>query len=82
MARAKEDILAKLQEQMEFLLSSLRSFYAGEFAESVRIATILRVLVYESGMCKPLLKQARPNGLELPIWRTLGSGPARNKSSA
>jgi hypothetical protein len=24
------------------------------------------VLVYESGRCKPLLKQAKPNGLELP----------------
>jgi len=79
MARAKEDILAKLREQMEFLLSSLRSFYAGEFAESVRIATILRVLVYESGMCKPLLKQARPNGLELPILENVGEWPGQEQ---
>ena len=75
MVRPKENVLAKLREQMEFLRSSLRGFYAGEFSESVRIATIVRVLVYESGMCKPLLKQARPNGLELPILNcTSGSG--------
>lgn len=67
MARAKEVVLAKLKEQMQFLRCSLRAFYDGDFAESVRIATVLRVLVYESGQCKPLLRQVQPNGLDLPI---------------
>jgi hypothetical protein len=57
---------------MGFLRTSLRAFYAGDFAESVRIATIIRVLVHESGMSKPLLKQAKPNGLELPILEHVG----------
>jgi len=52
---------------MQFLRTSARAFYAGDFAESVRIATILRTLVHETGRCKPLLKQARPNALDLPI---------------
>src|SRR6266478_10067419 len=70
--RPKENVLAKLREQMEFLRTSLRAFYAGDFAESVRIATVLRVLAHESGMSKPLLKQAKPNGLELPILEHVG----------
>jgi len=65
--RLKDNVLAKLREQMDFLRTSLGAFYAGDFAESVRIATAIRVLVHETGMCKPLLKQAKPNGLELPI---------------
>ena len=67
MARDKENILARLKEQMEFLRTSLLAFYEGNFAESVRIATIIRVLVHETGSSKPLLKQATPNGLQLPI---------------
>ncbi len=67
MPRPKENVLAKLKEQMQFLRTSLRTFYEGEFAESVRIATIIRVLVHETGRSKPLLNQARPNGLDLPI---------------
>ncbi len=67
MARPKENVLARLKEQMGFLRTSLCAFYDGNFAESVRIATIIRTLVHESGKSKPLLKQAQPNGLELPI---------------
>jgi hypothetical protein len=67
MARPKENVLAKLKEQMQFLRSSLCTFYEGNFAESVRIATIIRILVHETGISKPLLKQAQPSGLDLPI---------------
>ena len=45
----------------------MRAFYEGNFAESVRIATTIRVLVHETGRSKPLLVQAMPSGLELPI---------------
>jgi len=48
------------------------SFYEGTFAESVRIAAILRVLVHETGKSKPLLRQAQPNGLDLPILEHAG----------
>ncbi len=67
MARAEANILARLREQMGFLRTSLHAFYEGNFAESVRIATTIRVLVHETGSSKALLMQARPNGLELPI---------------
>ncbi len=70
--RRTENVLARLKEQMEFLRTSLRAFYAGDFAEGVRIATVIRVLVHESGMSKPLLKQAKPNGLELRILEHVG----------
>lgn len=75
MARPRENILAKLKEQMEFLRTSLCTFYDGKFAESVRIATIIRVLVHETGRSKPLLKQALPNGLDLPILDHAGEKP-------
>ena len=74
MPRPKENILAKLKEQMDFLRTSLRAFYDGNFAESVRIATIIRVLVHESGRSKPLLRQLQPNGLELPILEHVEEG--------
>jgi hypothetical protein len=54
MARPKEKLQTMLREQMGLLRSSLHSFYEGTFAESVRIATILRVLVHETGKSKPL----------------------------
>lgn len=79
MARSKENILARLKEQMEFLRASLRAFYAGDFAESVRIATIIRVLVHESRTSKPLLTQAKPNGLELPILGNVGEWPGEDQ---
>jgi hypothetical protein len=67
MVRTKADILAKLKEQMGFLRTSVHSFYEGNFAESIRIATSIRVLVHETGRSKPLLMQAMPSGLEVPI---------------
>jgi len=56
-----------LREQMDLLRTSLDAFYGGNFAESLRVATIIRVLVHETGGSKPLLKQARPDGLDLQI---------------
>lgn len=67
MPRPKEKVLEKLREQVDFLRTSLRAFYEGQFAESLRIATAIRVLVHETGMSKPLLRQARPDGLDLHI---------------
>lgn len=67
MARPKEQVLLKLKEQMDLLRTSVRAFYEGQFAESLRIATSIRILVHESRTSKPLLIMAQPNGLELPI---------------
>ena len=75
MTRPKENVLARLKEQMGFLRTSLCAFYGGNFAESVRIATIIRTLVHESGRSKPLLKQVQPNGLDLPILDHVGEWP-------
>src|ERR1700688_3481916 len=79
MARPKQKVLDKLREQMEFLRTSLLAFYAGQFAESVRIATIIRVLVYESARCKPLLTQVQPNGLDLQIKAHVGEAKPDGK---
>lgn len=75
MARSKEDALLKLKEQMDFLLASVSSFYGGQFAESVRIATTIRVLVHETKNSKPLLSQVRSNGLELQISEHIVNAP-------
>ena len=72
MARPKEKLLAMLKEQMDLLRTSLDAFYGGNFAESLRIATIIRVLVHETRACKPLLKQVRPDGLDLQIPEHVG----------
>ena len=81
MARSKENIVARLKEQVEFLRTSVRVFYAGDFAESVRIATIIRVLVHESRTSKPLLTQVKPNGLEAPRLENAGEWPGEGQSS-
>jgi len=75
MLRRRENVVARLKEQMQFLRTSLRAFYGGEFAESVRIASIIRTLVHETAINKPLLKQAQPNGLDLPILDHAGERP-------
>jgi hypothetical protein len=67
MTRPKEKVIAMLREQMDLLRTSVRAFYEGNFAESLRIATTIRILVHETGMSKPLLTQARPDGLDLQI---------------
>jgi hypothetical protein len=67
MARNKDQVLVKLREQMDLLRTSVRAFYDGKFAESLRIATTIRILIHESSMSKALLNMARPNGLEIPI---------------
>jgi len=72
MARPKEELLAKLREQMGLLHTSVDAFYKGNFAESLRIATILRTLVHETSKSKPLLKQLRPDGLDLQIREIAG----------
>lgn len=69
--RSKKEILEKLREQAEFLRSSARGFYEGNYSESLRIALHLRTLVHE-GMSKPLLKQVQPNGLDLSIIEHVG----------
>lgn len=76
MARPKEEILAKLREQFDFLRNSVRAFYDGQFAESLRIATAIRVLVHETQQSKPLLKQVRPDGLDLQIKEQVGDTKA------
>jgi hypothetical protein len=73
--RSKEDFLVRLREQAEFLLTSARGFYAGNYAESVRIATALRVLVYETSQSKSLLRSIQPNGLDLSILNHVADIP-------
>lgn len=63
----KKFLREKLGEQGHLLGKSVKEFTAGDLSEAVRIATIMRVLVHETGRCKPLLKEITPNYLELPI---------------
>lgn len=60
-------IHGRLREQYDFLRKSVGDFYRGDIAEALRIATVIRVLVHESGSSKPLLKQIASNYLDLPI---------------
>jgi hypothetical protein len=65
--RRTENVLARLREQLRFVRTSCYAFYAGDFAEAVRIATTIRVLIHESPQSKPLLRQAKPSAFDLPI---------------
>ena len=70
--RSKENLLTKLREQADLLLTSARGFYAGSYAESLETAVHLRTLVYERGANKPLLRQVRSDGLDLQILDNVG----------
>jgi hypothetical protein len=63
----KKFLRERLEEQRHFLRKSIREFASGDLAEAVRMATAVRVLVYETGKSKPLLKQLNSNYLELEI---------------
>jgi hypothetical protein len=57
-----------LAEQPGFLKSSLQAYKDGNDAETLRIATTIRVLIHETTSSKhPLLKQIDPNYLNLTI---------------
>jgi hypothetical protein len=63
-ARTRE----KLDEQRHLLRNAVGRMSAGDLAEALQIATILRVLIHESRHSIPLLKQLVPNYLDLTIF--------------
>lgn len=63
----KKFLREKLEEQRHLLGKSVKEFTCGDLSDAVRIATIMRVLVHETGRCKPLLKEITPSYLELRI---------------
>jgi hypothetical protein len=63
----KKFLRERLEEQRHLLGKSIRDLTSGDLAEAVRIATVMRVLVHETGNSTPLLKQLTPNYLELKI---------------
>jgi hypothetical protein len=67
MARSRETLLEILREQTGLLRTSLESFYKGSFAESLHIATRIRVLVHETKHSTSLLQQLNHNADKLPI---------------
>lgn len=58
---------SKLEEQRHLLRKSIDDMAAGDLAEALRISTILRVLMHETGNSAPLLKQLTPNYMGLPV---------------
>jgi hypothetical protein len=63
----KKAFLEKLEEQRHLLRKSVKDMATGDLAEAIRVATILRTLIHETGSSKPLLKYLNGNYLELAI---------------
>jgi len=61
----ERDFKQKLAEQRQFLMSSCREFDTGQRAEAVRIATIIRVLLHDSGKSTSLLTHLEAKGVSL-----------------
>lgn len=57
MKRGRTELIELLREQLAFLEDSGRSFDAGVEAEAKRLATVIRVLVHDTGSSSSLLKQ-------------------------
>jgi hypothetical protein len=60
----------KLDEQRHLLRKSIDGLAVGDLAEALRVSTILRILMHESGSTKPLLKQLATDYLNLEILDT------------
>lgn len=56
-----------LNDQKHLLRSAIAGMQKGDLAQALTIATVIRVLVHETGRSKPLLKQLKPNFLDLRI---------------
>jgi hypothetical protein len=69
----------KLEEQRHLLRKSIAEFASGDLAEAVRLAIAMRVLVHETGSCKPLLGQLTGNYLQLKV---LDNRPAKEDTKA
>ena len=50
------DFKAHLAKQLRFLERSCKSYDAGFTDEAVRIATVIRVIIHQTGTSTPLLK--------------------------
>lgn len=77
-ADRKQFFLDKLKEQRHLLSKSVKDMTAGDLAEAIRVATVLRTLIHETGSSKPLLKYLSGNYLELPI---LDRAPPKQETS-
>lgn len=56
--RTPDEIMDALRVQIRFLVASCKAFDAGETMEALRIATSLRVLLYQTSNSHSLLGQA------------------------
>ena len=57
MARAKDELLGLLEEQIGYLEWSIKGFNAGRLAEAKRLAVTLRVLFHQTNQSHALLNQ-------------------------
>lgn len=63
----ESELRGRVAEQFGFLRSSVGAFLAGDRAEALRVAVAIRVLVHETSMSHPLLKQLDPDYLAMPV---------------
>jgi hypothetical protein len=57
----------KLADLRHLLKTALNGMAAGDLTQALHVATMVRVLVHETGSSKPLLKHLRQNYLDLPM---------------
>jgi hypothetical protein len=66
-AERKAFFLKAFNEQRHLLKKAIEEMENGDLISALHVATIVRVLVHETGASKPLLKRLDSNYLELPI---------------
>jgi hypothetical protein len=75
--QSKEDLLDHLRDQLQFLDASCKSFDAGFEGEAKRVATVLRVLIFDSNKQHSLLGQLGVK-LALQYHDAAGAPPSPN----
>jgi hypothetical protein len=72
--RSREDLLALLWDQLEYLKASAASYDAGFEGEAKRLAVVIRVLLYNSRSSTSLLETLAIRD-KLGYWQVMASAP-------
>ena len=64
----REYHLSRFQDHRQLLQSAVQGMRGGDLTQALVAATSIRVLLHETGTSKPLLKQLKPNYLDLDIY--------------
>lgn len=78
-AERKQFYTSRFEDQRHLLRTAIKGMHEGDLTQALTIATVIRVLVHETGSSRPLLKQLCTDFVALEIPHSWPSGADPNK---